>query len=176
MALLRWLYSDGPLYGIFAVAFSEAIHGQIEIDLFGGVFEEVELLCAVYQFAEAHSDEANEHAAGVQSCEKLLSSLDYNLVEPGIGDAFLHGVGVEIGIADFYGDTSRQFFLFAQLKSNLFNHGDQTAVEVFYIGSILVESAFGADALLLPIRMYRCVIDSVGFLPDNYAILAQYMS
>ena len=118
---------------------------MVEVDEFGCLVEEVDLLDTGDEVAEADTDEAEEHAALVCAAEEFFGDGDEDVVEGGVGDALLDGVGVEVGVAYFDGDAGGEFLFFPEGEGDFFDHVDEEVIDGVDVGGVVVEGGFGAD-------------------------------
>ena len=88
--------SGSPLDGFSSVAVTQAIHGYIQVSHLGRVFEHIELLGALDQVCEAHAQQSDEHTSLVEAVEEFLGQGYELVIEGGVGNAFLKGMGIEI--------------------------------------------------------------------------------
>ncbi len=95
------------------------------------------------------------------------------MIEGGIGNPFLQGVGVEIGIADLNGNNGGKFLLLTQLKGQLLHHGGKQIVQSCHIHGILLEGPFTAEGFSLGVLDHGSCVDAIGLFPDHDAIFSQ---
>ena len=143
------------------------------MDQFGGVFKEVVRLFAIDEVAEAHADESHHHAFLVEFVEEVFAVADEDGVHGGVGDAGLHGVGIEVGVADLDGDASGEFVFAAQLEAQFFAHADEDVAQRGDVDGILLKSLFGRDGFVFGIGDDGAVVDAIGFFPDDAAVFAE---
>ena len=78
--------------------------------------------------AKANTDQAYQHPFVVQSPEQFQNFGDKDVICAGIGNAELLGIGVKIGIPNFYGNACRELVAPPQLVGQIFSHGDKDAL------------------------------------------------
>lgn len=125
--------------------------------------------------AEPDPDEAYQHAALVHLAEQFPGNRDQHMVEGGVGNAHLHGMGVEVGVADLHRDAGGELLLLAEGKGDLLHHAYQQVVDHVDIDGVLVEGALGADAFPLGIGNHRSWVDAVCLFPDHQPVLPQHL-
>lgn len=82
------------------------VHGKVKVDVFAIVQEQVHLMMAGHQLAEADPDQPDQLAPLIQLFKYLMGTPDQPSFLVGIGYELLPGVSVEIRIADLYRDTA----------------------------------------------------------------------
>jgi len=98
---------------------------------------------------------------------------DEDGVHGGVGDAGLHGVGIEVGVSDFDGDATGEFVFAAQLEAQFFTHADEDVAQCGDVDGILLKGLFGGDGFIFRIGDDGGVVDAVGFFPDDAAVFAE---
>ena len=98
------------------------------------------------------------------------------MVERSVGNLPLHGVSVEVGIADLHRDAARQLGLRAHLERQPLHHPRQHALQQHDVNGVGLESVLLAQRLLLLIRLHWRGVDAVSFLPDLHAVLAKCLT
>ena len=110
---------------MFAELFFDRIDGLVEPDLFLGIFIQFDLVVAGDQFCEPDAYEADEQTAIIEFLEDLVRGLNEKVVGVGIVDRFLADYGIEIGIAQFHGETAGELILAAEFEADGFGHADE---------------------------------------------------
>lgn len=98
------------------------VHRGIEVRQFRVVVKQGQLRRSAHQLAEAHAHEAYHHTAVVEPVEETVDRLLQHMVEGGVGDALLHVVRVEVGVADLHRHAAGQLALRAQVKAEALHH------------------------------------------------------
>ena len=125
------------------------------------------------QVAEAHADEADLHAAVVQLIEEGLDLGNEDVIGRGIGNACLEGTGIEVGVAHLDSDAGCELAPAPKLVGEVLGHGDEDAFQLFDVGGVLGEGAFGGDGFALVEGDDRAGVDAVGLAPNGGAVLAE---
>ncbi len=120
-------HARGTDHAFVAIAFSDGVHGVVQVQYFLRIVEQIDLVIARYQMAEPDAHQTHQQPPVVKGIEKLQDFGDQNVVGTGIRNVQLFGIGVEIGIPDLHHDTGRELFAPPQLIGQIFGHGDQDA-------------------------------------------------
>jgi len=96
-----------PLHGRITKPQADLIHRLVEVEDLLAVFEEVHLVSSTDQVTETYAQQPHQHAAFVQLVEEFPGDGHQRMVVGGIGDTALHGMGVEVGVAQLDGYTGR---------------------------------------------------------------------
>ena len=100
-----------PMNYLFPKPHFDFVHRGIEVCQLHIVVKQGQLWRTTHQLAEAHPNEPYHHPSVVEPVENPVHRLAQHMVEGGVGDALLHIVRVEVGVADFYRHAARQFAL-----------------------------------------------------------------
>lgn len=102
---------------------------MVEIDLLLGIFEELDLVIAIDQAAEAHADQTDEESAAVELAKQLLHHRQERVVRRGVRDAQLHGMRLKVRVADLHAHTGGELAFLPELGGKLLAHGDHRGFE-----------------------------------------------
>ena len=122
---------------------------------------------------EFDADEPYQNPSGIIFLEQFQGFFNQNMIGGSIGYPALKGVGFEIGIAYFKGDTARNPPLGAQLETKLVYHHNQGVAQNAHVGSVLMKSFFRTHAFLLAVGFYRCKINGIALAPNTGAIFTK---
>src|SRR5512140_115062 len=171
--LLPFLCSHNPDSSPHRIApetVSYPVHCQIQIYLFGGIVEHIELLDSSDHMAEPDPDKPDEHAALVKLCKELFCYIRQDMVERGIWYPFLQGVRIEVRVSYFHCDARRELLLFPELIGDLFDHACQQLVQPCQVGGVFFKSMLGAYRFLFEVAYDRSVVNTVCSFPDLYPV------
>ena len=94
-----------PNHRFSSVPYPHPVNLLVETHHFGRVLEQVQLGRSLYQVAEFHPDEPDQHSSLVKSYKQRFGQLNEFVVERGVRNALLQGVGVKIRIAYLHRDA-----------------------------------------------------------------------
>jgi len=97
-----------PHYFISPKASSNMILTFHQCDGLGGVVEDADLIISTDQPAVLNADESDELPTLIETFKKFQYVSGEHGFIGGVGYAALLGVGIEVGVAEFYGDTRSQ--------------------------------------------------------------------
>lgn len=106
------------------------------------ILKYINLVIAGDEVREADTNQADQEAAGVYFLEELFHSLEDDVVLVGVGDGFLGCMGVEVAVADFYGDAAGEFIFLAELEGDFFGHANELGVQELEVDGVLLEGLF----------------------------------
>ena len=158
-----------------AVLHADVVQGLVELDALFGVVEQVDLKPAAHEVTVADPDEPHAHALVEQLFEEILGRGHEVVVGGSVGDAPLHALGREVGVANLDGDAGSELVAAPQLEGQVFCHGEHDRVQFVAVGGVLGEGAFGRDRFAFVVGDDRRVVQPVRLLPNRHAILAQHL-
>jgi len=104
--------------------FSQFVHGVVQANLLFIVVEQINLVSARNQMAEAHANEAYEYPSRIKFFEEFEYFRNKNVVCRSVRNASLHGFRLKIGISQFYRNARSKLFSFAQLARLVLSHSN----------------------------------------------------
>lgn len=72
------------------------VHPLVETDRLCRIVEQVDLVTAVNEAAEAHSHQAKEHPAVVELLEEFMDGAEQDMIAGAVGDMGLTRLGIKI--------------------------------------------------------------------------------
>ena len=110
----------------------------------------------------------------VEFLEEPVRVFDENAVVGGVGNAFLPGEGVEIGVADLDRDTGSEFVSATQLVGQFHDHGGELVAQSAHVDGVGLKGALGADAFARIVGDHRPEINGVGLFPECFSVLSEF--
>lgn len=151
----------------------DVVYRLVEVNHFLGIIEEVDLVVAWDQVRETHAHEPDQHAPVVELRKEFFDLLQEHVIGAGVGNAGLFGDGIEVGIAQFHRNATRELVLLPEFKGDLFGHPHQFVIQEGHVGGVGLEGVFGGDALLFAIGNDGTLVYAVGPSPEFYTVLSK---
>lgn len=137
-----------------------------QCDGLGGVVEDADLIISTDQPAVLNADESDELPTLIETFKKFQYVSGEHGFIGGVGYAALLGVGIEVGVAEFYGDTRSQSVFAPQLEGQLVDHFEQHVFHILLIQGILCEGPFLGHGFLFAVGDDEAAVYAVGFFPQ----------
>jgi hypothetical protein len=125
------------------------VHGGVEAVVSVATLKEVVLLPSPNESAEMDANESNSHASIVKTRKQLFCLGNEDGIRGGIGKRYLLAMRLEIRIANLNPHAAGELMASPELKSQVFHHGDQNALQLLHVRRVLVKGALRGDGFAL---------------------------